>query len=73
MDPHYEAWNQAVGQHFYGPKHAGQSVFLTVDEDTLWQISKDYGFPLQFTSSSQAVDDFITSVCHEIRQHGGWT
>ena len=53
-------------------QHAGQNVFLTVDEDTLWQISHDYGPPLQFASSEQAVDDFVASVHQEICLHG-WT
>jgi hypothetical protein len=73
VDPHYDAWNQAIGLHFYGPKNAGQSIFLTIDEDALWQISKDYGAPIQFSSSAQAVDDFVTAVRREICQCGGWT
>jgi len=73
MDARYDAWNIAIGQHFYGPKHAGQNVFLIVDQDTLWQISKDYGAPLQFTSSAEAVDDFVAAVRREICQRGGWT
>jgi hypothetical protein len=38
----------------------------------LWQISRDYGPPLQFVSREQAVDDFVTSVRREICLHG-WT
>ena len=62
----YDAWNRAIGQHFFNPQCAGQNVFLTVDEATLWQISLDYGPPLQFASQEQAVDDFVTSVRREI-------
>jgi hypothetical protein len=69
---HYNAWNRAIGQHFFNSQHAGQHICLTVDEDTLWQISRDYGPPLQFVSREQAVDDFVTSVRREICLHG-WT
>ena len=72
MTAPYNAWNKAIGQHFFTPQHAGQNVFLTVDEATLWQVSRAYGPPLQFTSQEQAVDDFITSVHHEICLRG-WT
>lgn len=70
MTANYHAWNRAIGQHFFGLQHAGQNVFLTVDEATLWRISHDYGPPLQFASSEQAVDDFVASVRHEICLHG---
>ena len=72
MMAHYDGWNRAIGQHFFNAQHAGQNVFLTVDEATLWQISHDCGPPLQFASSEQAVDDFVASVRHEICLHG-WT
>ena len=70
MTAHYDAWNRAIGQHFFDSQHAGQNVFLTVDEVTLWRISHDCGPPLQFASSEQAVDDFVASVRHEICLHG---
>jgi hypothetical protein len=69
---YYDAWNRAIGQYFFGPQYTGQNRFLTVDEDTLWRISRDYGAPLQFTSCEQAVDDFVASVRSEICLRG-WT
>src|SRR5438132_952636 len=72
MTTHYDAWNRAIGQHFFARQYAGQNVFLTVDEDILWRISRDYGSPLQFTSCDQAVNDFVASGRHEICLHG-WT
>ena len=64
MMAHYDGWNRAIGQHFFNDQHAGQNVFLTVDEATLWRISHDSDPPLQFASSEQAVDDFVASVRH---------
>jgi hypothetical protein len=70
MMAHYDRWNRAIGQHFFNVQHAGQNVFFTVDEATLWQISHDCGPPLQFASSEQAVDDFVASVRHEVCLRG---
>lgn len=70
MTAHYDVWNRAIGQHFFDSQHAGQNIFLTVDEVTLWRISRACGPPLQFTSPEQAVDDFVASVRHEICLHG---
>ena len=70
MTVHYDAWNEAIGRHFFCAQHAGQNVFLTVDEATLWRTSHDCSSPLQFASSEQAVDDFVASVHHEICLHG---
>ena len=72
MTTHYDAWNRAIGQHFFNNQHAGQHIYLTVDEDILRRISHDSGLPLQFASSGQAVDDFVASVRHAICLHG-WT
>ena len=72
MTTSYDAWNSAISQHFFAPQSTGQTVFLTVDEDTLWRMSRDYGAPLQFASAEQAVNDFIASVRDEIYLHG-WT
>jgi hypothetical protein len=70
MDTQYNAWNLAIGKHFFGPAHAQQVVFLTIDEDTLWHISQqDEEFRL-FDGPKEAAQDFAASVRCEVYHHG---
>jgi hypothetical protein len=72
MNTQYSAWSLAIGKHFFGQARAQQSVFLTVDEETLWQISQQHGELLLFDERTEAVQDFAASVRREVYQHG-WT
>src|SRR2546422_1974054 len=73
MDPQYSSWNLAIGKHFFCSEHNGQTVFLTVNELTLWKIGQEFGTPLQFESPKEAVSSLVESVRREVHRCGGWT
>lgn len=73
MKPSYTTWNDTIGRYFFRPQYAGQRVFLTVDDDTLWKISQGHGSPVQFAHPHLAVQAFVAAVRDELRRCGEWT
>lgn len=43
IDTQYVAWNYVIGKYFFGPERIGQTVFLAMDEHTLWKIGHEGG------------------------------
>jgi len=73
MEMPYKTWNDAIGRYFFRPQYAGQRVFLTVDDDTVWKISQGNDFPLRCAHSDHAVQAFVAAVRDELCRHGAWS
>ena len=72
IDSQYAIWNYIIGKNFFGPERVGQTVFLTIDQDTLWKLGQEGEARLRFASPQTALNDFTSSVCREIDRRG-WT
>src|SRR5437870_8286722 len=72
MEMPYKMWNDAIGRYFFRSHSAGQRVFLTVDDDTLWKISQGNDSPWRFAHRDHAVQAFVAAVRDELCQDGEW-
>lgn len=62
--PNYTSWNKAIAQFFTANVPRGSSVFLTLNDDALREISANF---LEGEVSPQdAAEDFVRAVCAQV-------
>ena len=65
----YHQWNDAIGDKFFQKGLASETVFLSVEPETLAQIARASG---QDLNPEEAVKDFVDAVKEKLRLWGGW-
>ncbi len=66
----YVEWTKAIGERFFNQEHAGQVVFLSVEEQTLVEIAKTR-FDKELTPEL-AKDEFALAVRRGIQSSARW-